>query len=38
MGNHKIAAVTDSSANVPEVALEGLNVSVIPLWLIWDGK
>lgn len=38
MSNHKIAVVTDSSAYIPKGALEGLNVSVIPLWLIWDDE
>ncbi|MBN1934758.1 MAG: DegV family protein [Anaerolineae bacterium] len=33
----KIAVVTDSSAHIPSIALEGLDVSVIPLWLFWDG-
>jgi len=37
MSSQKIAVVTDSSAYIPPSALEGLNVSVIPLWLIWDG-
>jgi DegV family protein with EDD domain len=31
------AVVTDSSAYIPEAALEGLPVSVIPVWLLWDG-
>jgi DegV family protein with EDD domain len=33
---NKITVVTDSSAYIPESAMEGLGVSVIPLWLIWD--
>ena len=32
----KIAVVTDSSAYLPESALAGLDVSVVPLWLLWD--
>jgi DegV family protein with EDD domain len=32
----KILVVTDSSAVVPQDALQGLNVPVIPLWVIWD--
>ncbi|NIS78670.1 MAG: DegV family EDD domain-containing protein [Anaerolineales bacterium] len=36
MGGQKIAIVTDSSAYIPEDAQVGLNISVIPLWLIWD--
>ena len=34
----KIAVITDSSAYIPESALVGLNVSVIPLWLLWEGE
>ena len=33
-----ITIVTDSSAYIPDNALAGLNVAVIPLWLIWEGK
>jgi DegV family protein with EDD domain len=33
---HKIIVVTDSSAYIPETALVGLDVAVIPLWLFWD--
>ena len=32
----RIAVVTDSSAYIPSSALEGLRVSVIPVWLLWD--
>jgi DegV family protein with EDD domain len=32
----QIAIVTDSSAYIPESALKGLNISIIPVWLIWD--
>ncbi|MBM3144340.1 MAG: DegV family protein [Chloroflexi bacterium] len=38
MAGHKIAIVTDSSAYIPESASRGLDVSVIPLWLLWEGK
>jgi len=38
MTNQKITIVTDSSAYIPEAAQEGLNISVIPLWLIWDDE
>jgi DegV family protein with EDD domain len=38
MGSQKIVVVTDSSAYIPESAMEGLDISVIPLWLIWEGK
>jgi DegV family protein with EDD domain len=36
MSAQKIAVVTDSSAYIPAGLLEGLDVHVIPLWLIWD--
>jgi DegV family protein with EDD domain len=36
MAEQKIAILTDSSAHIPESSLQGLNVSVIPVWLIWD--
>ncbi len=36
MDAHKIIVVTDSSAYIPETALAGLDVAVIPLWLFWD--
>ena len=35
MSNHRIAVVTDSTAHIPAAALDGLEVPVIPLWLIW---
>jgi len=38
MGQHKIGVVTDSTAYIPEEALEELDVFVIPAWLIWDGQ
>ena len=38
MGDGKIVVVTDSSACIPESSLKGLDVSVIPLWLIWDNE
>ncbi|MBN1580070.1 MAG: DegV family protein [Anaerolineae bacterium] len=31
-----VVVVTDSSAYIPDSALQGLNVPIIPLWLIWD--
>ncbi len=34
--NKKIAVVTDSTAYIPEKALRGLNIPVIPLWVLWD--
>ncbi|KPK91564.1 MAG: hypothetical protein AMJ88_13305 [Anaerolineae bacterium SM23_ 63] len=36
MTKKKITIVTDSSAYIPKSAQEGLDISVIPLWLIWD--
>lgn len=38
MTRRKIKIVTDSSANIPEDALVGLNVATIPLWLIWENE
>ena len=38
MSNHKIAVVTDSSAYIPEEALAGLHIPVIPLWVIWGDE
>ena len=37
MSDKKITIVTDSSSTIPEEALKGLDVKVIPLWLNWDG-
>ena len=37
MNAKKIVVITDSSAYIPESALTGLNVAVIPLWLLWEG-
>ena len=34
----KIVIVTDSSASIPPGTRDGLNISVIPLWLNWDGE
>ena len=38
MSDKKIVVVTDSSAYIPAEAKQGLNISVIPLWLLWDGE
>jgi DegV family protein with EDD domain len=38
MSKNKIVVITDSSAYIPESALAGLHVAVIPLWLLWDGE
>ena len=35
MNSRKIVVVTDSSAYIPEQALGGLSIPVIPMWLIW---
>ena len=35
MSNQKIVVMTDSTAYIPAAALQGLEVPVIPLWLIW---
>jgi DegV family protein with EDD domain len=32
----RIAIVTDSSAYLPESATQGLPITVIPVWLLWD--
>lgn len=36
MSAQKIAIVTDSSAYIPEELMRGLDIHVIPVWLIWD--
>ncbi len=36
MNKQKIVVVTDSAAYIPQQALNGLHVPVIPLWLLWD--
>jgi DegV family protein with EDD domain len=38
MSASKIAIVTDSSAYIPDTILNGLNIHVIPLCLIWDNE
>lgn len=38
MNGQKIVVVTDSSAYIPATALRGLNIPVIPLWLIWGDE
>jgi DegV family protein with EDD domain len=32
----RVAVVTDSTAYIPASALEGLDIRVIPVWLLWD--
>ncbi len=34
----KIAIVTDSTSYIPDAAKVGLDITVIPVWLIWDGE
>ena len=36
--NDKIIVVTDSTAYIPERALGGLNIPVIPLWVLWGDE
>jgi DegV family protein with EDD domain len=36
MSVQKIAIVTDSSAYIPRELMRGLDIHVIPVWLIWD--
>lgn len=38
MNGQKILVVTDSTAYIPDAALGGLNIPVIPLWLIWGDE
>ena len=38
MSSQKIAIVTDSSAYIPKEVMAGLNIHVIPLWMIWDDE
>lgn len=38
MSPQKIAIVTDSSAFIPDELMSGLDIHVIPVWLIWDNK
>ena len=38
MNDQKIIVVTDSSASLPEEIKSGLDLRVIPLWLVWDNE
>ena len=38
MSGHKIVVVTDSTAYIPEQALGGLHIPVIPLWVLWSDE
>jgi DegV family protein with EDD domain len=35
MSSQKVLVVTDSTAYIPKEALAGLDIPIIPLWLIW---
>lgn len=35
MTDQRVAVVTDSTAYIPDEALGGLDIPVIPLWLVW---
>ena len=36
MKDERVAVVTDSTACIPVEALNGLDIPIIPLWLIWE--
>jgi DegV family protein with EDD domain len=38
MSSEKVVIVTDSTAYIPEAALGGFSIPVIPLWLIWGDE
>ena len=38
MASKNVAVVTDSTASIPQNALEGLDIPTIPLWLIWEDE
>lgn len=38
MTDERVAVVTDSTACIPNEALNGLDIPVIPLWLIWEDE
>jgi DegV family protein with EDD domain len=38
MGDGKIVVATDSTAYIPAEMLEGLEIPVIPLWLLWGDE
>ncbi|MEE8391209.1 MAG: DegV family protein [Anaerolineae bacterium] len=35
MSSQKVVVVTDSTAYIPKEALDGLDIPIIPLWLLW---
>ncbi len=38
MSEQQVVVVTDSTAYIPDEALDGLSIPVIPLWLIWGDE
>ncbi len=38
MSEQQVVVVTDSTAYIPDEALDGLTIPVIPLWLIWGDE
>lgn len=38
MSGEKIIVITDSSASLPDQILKGLDLRMIPLWLVWDNE
>jgi DegV family protein with EDD domain len=38
MEDKKVSVISDSSAYIPKSAMAGLQIPVIPLWLLWDGE
>jgi len=38
MTDKKIIIITDSSASLPDEIRTGLDIRVIPLWLVWDNE
>jgi len=38
MDNHRVALITDSTCDIPQSLVEGHNIIVIPLHVIWGGE
>ena len=38
MSGEKVIVITDSSASLPDQILKGLDLRMIPLWLVWDNE
>lgn len=36
MSKRRIAVITDSTAGIPDSLMGGLDITVIPVWLLWD--